>query len=218
MAKESWSLRRLNELAKKGEGLYLEFKKKANFPDKIAKELVAFANTQGGVLLLGVDDDGTISGTRNIEGEVFVLEQAIENLIWPKLDYRFQIIKLSEKKGVAVFEIQKGQKLPLQLRANPDIKTGKAYVRVGDQSLQATKEMCEILRRRVKAKDTQFTFGEKERALMELLEHNQTVTLMEYAEAVSLSKFIASRTLIKLVLANVLDIQPEEGQDLYFRK
>jgi len=215
---ENWSIRRLNELTKNGEGIHLEFKKKANFPDKIAKELVAFANTQGGILLLGVDDDGTISGTRNIEGEVFVMEQAIGNLIWPKLDYALKVIKLNEKKGIAVFEIQKGQKLPLQLKDNTDTKSGKAYVRAGDQSLQATKEMCEILRRRVKAKDTQFTFGEKERALMELLENNQTVTLMEYAKAAKLSKFMASRTLIKLVLANVLDLQPAEGQDLYFRK
>ncbi|KYG83890.1 AlbA family DNA-binding domain-containing protein [Roseivirga echinicomitans] len=215
---ENWSIRRLNVLTKNGEGIHLEFKKKANFPEKIAKELVAFANTQGGVLLLGVDDDGTISGTRNIEGEVFVLEQTIENLIWPKLNYDLQIIKLNEKKGIAVFEIQKGEKLPLQLKENIDAKSGKAYVRAGDQSLQATKEMREILKRRVKAKDTQFTFGEKERALMELLENNQTVTLIEYAKAANLSKFIASRTLIKLVLANVLEIEPEEREDLYFRK
>ncbi|WP_323755360.1 ATP-binding protein [Roseivirga sp.] len=215
---ENWSIRRLNELTKNGEGIHLEFKRKANFPDKIAKELVAFANTQGGILLLGVDDDGTLSGTRNIEGEVFVMEQAIGNLIWPKLDYALKVVKLNEKKGVAVFEIQKGQKLPLQLREKSDTKAGKAYIRVGEQSLQASKEMREILRRRVKAKDTQFTFGEKERTLMELLENNRTISLIEFAKAAKLSKFIASRTLIKLVLANVLEIQPEEGQDVYFRK
>ncbi|KOF02981.1 2OG-Fe(II) oxygenase [Roseivirga seohaensis subsp. aquiponti] len=214
----NWSIRRISELAKKGEGVHLEFKKKANFPDKIAKELVAFANTQGGVLLLGVDDDGTVSGTRDIEGEVYVLEQAIRNLIWPKLEYALQIIKLNEKKGIAVFEIERGKKLPLHLKENLNTKTGKAYVRAGEQSLQASKEMREILRRRIKEKDTQFTFGEKERKLMELLESNQNITLKNYAQAANLSKFIASRTLIKLVLANVLEIQPEEGQDLYFRK
>lgn len=218
MAIENWSLRRLNELAKNGEGLFLEFKKKANFPEKIAKELVAFANTQGGLLLLGVDDDGTISGVRNIEGEVFVMEQAIENLIWPKLNYTLDVIKLNEKKGVAVFEIERGEKLPLKLLDGTGTRTGKVYVRTGEQSIQASKEMCEILRRRIKAKDTQFTFGEKERKLMELLENNSTITLMEYAKAARLSIFIASRTLVKLVLANVLEIQPEEGQDIYFRK
>ncbi|KYG81431.1 putative DNA-binding protein [Roseivirga ehrenbergii] len=215
---ENWDIRRLSELAKKGEGVHLEFKKKANFPDKIAKELVAFANTQGGILLLGVDDDGTISGTRDIEGEVYVLEQAIQNLIWPKLDYAIQVIKLNEKKGIAVFEIERGKKLPLQLRKDFNTKTGKAYVRAGEQSLQASKEMREILRRRVKEKDTQFVFGEKERKLMELLESSPNITLTNYAQAAKLSKFVASRTLIKLVLANVLDIQPAEGQDLYFRK
>tara|TARA_R110002074_G_scaffold195377_1_gene361611 strand:- start:2071 stop:2727 length:657 start_codon:yes stop_codon:yes gene_type:complete len=213
-----WSLQRLNEMTKKGEGVRLEFKKKANFPDKIAKELVAFANTQGGILLLGVDDDGTVSGTRDIEGEVFVLEQAIDSLIWPRLNYSLQTLKLNEKKGIAVLQVEKGDKLPLQLRDSPDTRAGKVYVRVGEQSLQASKEMREILRRRVKAKDTQFTFGEKERKLMELLESNSAITLTEYAKAANLSNFMASRTLIKLVLSNVVEIQPEEGQDLYFRK
>jgi len=211
-------IQHVKKLCSQGEGLHLEFKKKANFPEKIAKEMVAFANTQGGLLLLGVDDDGTVSGTRDIEGEAFVMEQTIEKLIWPKLDYSLQILKINEKKGVAVFDIAKGQRLPLQLKENSHTKTGKAYVRAGDQSLQASKEMREILRRRVKAKDTQFTYGDKERKLMELLDEQHEVTLREYANAAKLSRFIASRTLIKLVLANVLDIRPQEGEDIYFRK
>ncbi|MGW8121656.1 AlbA family DNA-binding domain-containing protein [Roseivirga echinicomitans] len=218
MGTERWDIKRLEELTKKGEGLLLEFKKKANFPEKIAKEIVAFANTYGGILLLGVDDDGTVSGTRDIEGEVFVMEQTIEKLIWPKLSYTLQIIKLNEKKGVAVFEIEKSQKSPLQLRDNSEAKGAKVYVRAGERSLQASKEMREILKRRMKAKDTQFTFGEKERKLMELLENNRSITLTEFAKSANLSKFIASRTLVKLVLANVLEIQPEEGQDFYSRK
>ena len=211
-------IQHLKKLCSQGEGLYLEFKKKANFPEKIAKEMVAFANTQGGLLLLGVDDDGNVSGTRDIAGEVFVMEQTIEKLIWPKLEYSLQILKINEKKGVAVFDIAKGHKLPLQLKETSHDKAGKAYVRSGDQSLQASKEMCEILKRRAKEKDTQFTFGDKERKLMELLDENNSITLSDYAKSAKLSKFMASRTLIKLVLANVLDIRPQEGEDLYFRK
>ena len=48
----------LKQLVRRGEGQYLEFKKKADHPDKIVREMVAFANSGGGELLLGVDDHG----------------------------------------------------------------------------------------------------------------------------------------------------------------
>jgi predicted HTH transcriptional regulator len=211
-------LLQLKKLTAQGEGLHLEFKKKANFPEKIAKELVAFANTDGGLLLLGVDDDGTVSGTRDIEGEVFVMEETIEKLIKPRLMYQAQVIKINDKKGLAIFEIPKSEKRPLYLRNAPQTKEGKAYVRNGDQSLQASKEMCEILRRRCRKKDIQFTFGEKEQMLMKLLDERQYTTLLDFSKAAKISKFVASRTLIRLVLANVLDILPKEGEDHYRRK
>lgn len=211
-------LLQLKKLTAKGEGLHLEFKKKANFPEKIAKELVAFANTDGGLLLLGVDDDGTVSGTRDIEGEVFVMEETIEKLIKPRLAYQAQVIKINDKKGLAIFEIPKSEKRPLYLRNAPQSKEGKAYVRNGDQSLQASREMREILRRRCSEKDIQFTFGEKEQMLMKLLDERQYITLLDFSKAAKISKFVASRTLIRLVLANVLEILPKEGEDHYRRK
>jgi len=58
------TLQEVKELAAKGEGLQIEFKKKAAFPEKIVREVIALANTQGGTLLIGVDDDGTVSGQR----------------------------------------------------------------------------------------------------------------------------------------------------------
>lgn len=211
-------INQIRKLSLKGEGLHLEFKKKANFPEKIAKELVAFANTDGGVLLIGVDDDGTVSGTRDIEGEVFVLETAIQKLIRPKLTFSRQIIKINEKKGVAVFEIPKSEKPPLFVRNSPATKEGKSYVRHADKSLQASKEMREILRRRNKEKDIQFTFGTKEQKLMKILEASEYVTLSQFSKEAQISKFIASRTLVRLVLANVLDVVPYEMEDRYVRK
>jgi predicted HTH transcriptional regulator len=49
-------------LVRKGEGATLEFKLKSNHPEKIVREVVAFANSQGGLLLIGVGDDKSIPG------------------------------------------------------------------------------------------------------------------------------------------------------------
>ena len=60
-------------LIRQGEGQFVEFKKKANHPEKIIKEVVAFANAGGGNLFIGVDDHGTISGLKFPEDEEYIL-------------------------------------------------------------------------------------------------------------------------------------------------
>ncbi|WP_332910679.1 ATP-binding protein [Algoriphagus boritolerans] len=123
------TLQEVKALAARGEGLTIEFKKKAAFPEKIVREVIALANTEGGYLLIGVDDDGTVSGQRFIEEEIFVMEKAIRELVLPKLDYNIFTIKLSEKKGVAVFRIPKSTDRPHFLQEK---NRKQAYIRVQD--------------------------------------------------------------------------------------
>ncbi|MBO3699663.1 helix-turn-helix domain-containing protein [Roseivirga sp. E12] len=208
----------IQRLVTKGEGQRLEFKKKVNFPEKIIKEIVAFANSQGGRLLLGIDDDGTISGARNIEGEVFVLEDTIKKLVTPSLSYSTHIIKLNSKKGVAVFEVPEGQNKPYRVKEHINAEHGTAFIRSGEESIKASKEMRQILKRRNNERDERFNYGEKERVLMQMIEENQFVTLEEFANRAEIPKFMASKTLVKLVLANLLDIKPGAGCDQYFIK
>jgi predicted HTH transcriptional regulator len=56
------TLRELEQLVELGEGISLEFKRRVPQPERIAKEIVALANTNGGRIVLGVSDDGTIEG------------------------------------------------------------------------------------------------------------------------------------------------------------
>lgn len=211
-------LRAVQNLASQGEGQKLEFKKKANHPEKIMKELVAFANSEGGKLLLGVDDDGTANGVRAIEGELFLIEDAIEKRIRPKLKYATALIKVNEKKGIAVIQIPPFQGKLFYVREEVGKKMGTAYIRRNDESLQASKEMREIIERRHKGKDMQFTFDEKVKAVMHFCERHGGITIMDLVNEAKISKFIASRVLVRLVLANVLDIQPSPKQDLYILK
>ncbi len=202
----------IHKIAQQGEGLRIEFKKKAAFPEKIVREVVAFANTEGGYLLIGVDDDGTVSGQRFIEEEVFVMEKAIKELIFPALACEVSMFKLSAKKGVALFTVPKSVTRPHYLFSN---NRKQAFVRVKDRSIQASKEIWEVLKRSRQPKDIGFTYGEKEEILMKALGNQDFITLNEFRKMAKLSKFTASRTLIRLVLANVLAIVPQENEDLY---
>ena len=68
----------LRNLVRHGEGQRLEFKMKVKFPEKIIKELVAFANTDGGHLFVGVGDEGQLEGLKFAEEDQFLLERAID--------------------------------------------------------------------------------------------------------------------------------------------
>lgn len=209
------TLQDVKVLATKGEGLRIEFKKKATFPEKIVRELIAFANTSGGDLLIGVDDDGTVSGQRYIEEEIFVMEKAIKEFIFPPLDYQLFSIKLNEKKGVAVFKVPISTQRPHYLKEK-DRK--QAYIRVADRSVQASKEVWEILRRGKTPKDMVFTYGRKEEILMKALAESERITLKEFSKLANLPRFLASKTLVRLVLANVLQIHPQESEDFFTLK
>jgi len=209
------TLQEIHRIAQQGEGLKVEFKKKAAFPEKIVREIIALANTEGGNLLIGVDDDGTVSGQRFIEEEVFVMQKAIGQHIQPKLEYQVEIFKLTPKKGIAVFSIPKSPERPHFLMEE---NRRKAFVRVKDRSIQASKEMWEILKRGKNPKDMVFTYGEKENILMKSLGENGKITLKEFQFLAKLPKFLASKTLIRLVLANVIKIVPQEKEDIFILK
>jgi len=209
------TLQEIRILASKGEGLKIEFKKKAAHPEKIVREVIALANTAGGNLLIGVDDDGTVSGQRFIEEEIFVMEKAIQELIFPALEYEVFSTKLSEKKGVAVFKIPISSERPHYLKEK---ERKQSFIRVADRSIQASREVWEVLRRGKNQRDTVFTYSWKEELLMKAIEETGRITLKEYSKLAKLPKFIASKTLVRLVLANVLQIHPQEADDFFTLK
>lgn len=209
------TLQEVKQLAKKGEGLHAEFKKKAAHPEKIVREVIALANTEGGYLFIGVDDDCTVSGQRFIEEEVYVMDKAIQELVFPAVSFTRSIIPFNPNKGVAVYKISKSEKKPHFLYED---NKRKAYVRVQDRSIQASREVWEILKKENDSRDIVFKYGDKENVLMKALNEKPTITLKEYMKIARLPIYIASKTLIRLVLANVLRIIPQEKEDVYVIK
>ena len=205
----------ITKLAQKGEGLHVEFKKKAAHPEKIVKEIIAMANTDGGHLLLGVDDNGTVSGQRHIEEEVYAMDKAIKELIHPPIELTCTVKALNQKKGVAIYKIEKSASAPHYLREG---KKKKAYVRVADRSIQASREMWEIMKRKNNPNNVIFKYGKKEELLMKALANQPYITLKEFMKVARIPVYIASKTLVKLVIANVLEVLPRESGDRFKTK
>lgn len=224
----------LRELVRQGEGKYLEFKLKSNHPEKIVREVVAFANTGGGRLLIGIGDDRTIKGLKYVDEDEYLLVRAIEKYCSPGIEYHIDRIPIGEERDVLVFTVLPSHKRPhyvLQEANNSQSNTTlvhkfapqkpnntlikKTYIRVADKSIQASWEMREILRRKDDERNVKFQYGDKEQKLMQHLDKHQSVTVDAFATVAGISRNLASKTLVLLVLANVLEVHPEEMVDRF---
>jgi ATP-dependent DNA helicase RecG len=127
----------LLELITNGESSGVEFKRDDVRPEQLAKEIVALANFQGGRVLLGVEDDGTISGLTRPEGERWIMDVVFGRYVHPMILPFYEEVLLEEGRRVAVISIQQGVAKPYVLRHNDreDI-----YVRVGSTSRLASRE------------------------------------------------------------------------------
>ena len=205
----------LQRLVAEGEGHQLEFKRKASHPEKIVREMIAFANTEGGTILIGVDDNGTLSGIKYPDEELLSVHEGLEKYVKQALVYQDSLITLSENRFILRLDIPPNFKRPILFWI--DSKHSESYVRVNDMSIKASDEMIEIIRRKRQKKDIRFYFAEHELALMKYLDKYPSITSKEFQKLTGLNQYAASRKLILLVLANVLKITATEKGDLYSR-
>lgn len=202
----------LKRLVGEGEHQTLEFKRKANHPDKIIREFVAFANTEGGTLLLGVEDDGGIFGTKEPDGDEYLLLSTAEKMIFPTIDIEISRVPVTSRHAVLIFDIAESNQKPHVVREG-DKK--QAYVRVRDMSVQASREMKTLMRYENRNKGVRFEFGELERKLLQYIEVVTRTTVSDIQQQLRLPKRRASGILITLVRAGLLNIHPTEAGDYF---
>lgn len=127
----------LLEIIANGENSGVEFKRDDVRPEQLAKEIVALANLQGGRVLLGVEDDGSISGVQRDDLETWVMDTVFGRYIHPLILPFYEELVLDDGKRVAVVTITQGTAKPYVLRSK---NREEIYVRVGSTSRLATRE------------------------------------------------------------------------------
>lgn len=208
-------LREIKRMIYSGENELVEFKRKINHPEKVIREVVAFANTKGGHLFVGVDDNGTIAGCKYADEEDYILQKAIKELCRPKIEFELETFQLSEKRSLLHYRILPGQRKPYFAFEKKHHRYGKAFVRVADRSIQASPEIRKILKYSNSSEDIHFSYGSNEKLLFNYLHDNERVTVNEFREISGLDYKSASSTMVQMVLANALKIIPREKEDWY---
>lgn len=136
----------LQELIKEGESKTLEFKETLPKNDSIAKTVIAFSNTSGGKLIVGINDQREVVGID--DKEIFELQDRIASIIsdscHPNILPEIYTLNIHGK-IVLVIEVSRGNLLPYYLKNHG--KDGGVYVRLGATNRQASAEMIQELER-----------------------------------------------------------------------
>lgn len=127
----------LLEIIANGENSGVEFKRDDIRPEQLAREVVAMANLRGGMILLGVDDDGTISGIQRPNLEEWVMDAVFAVKVHPMIIPFYEEVALDGGRRVAVVSFPQGTSKPYVLRHN---NREEIYIRVGSTSRLATRE------------------------------------------------------------------------------
>lgn len=201
----------LKELIAEGEHQTQDFKYAINDSKKIARSLAAFANTNGGRLLVGVKDNGRVAGVSSDE-EYYMIEAAANMYCQPPVQFE---TTLWEEDGKTVLEVivpkseQKPHKAPT--------KDGdyKVYVRVNDQNILANSVLLKVWSRQKKKQGTFLKLTQAENILLAHLSEHPYISMQAFQRLAGINRWTAEKILVNLLVIKVLEMELSENQCLY---
>ena len=114
----------------------IEFK--SQFTPEIYKEVIAFANTDGGIIYVGIDDNGQVIGLENVDEEYTKITNGIRDAIMPDVTM-FVKFRIQENHVVSI-SVNEGSTKPYYLKSK-GLKPSGVYIRQGASSVPASPEM-----------------------------------------------------------------------------
>ena len=201
----------IQKLIKEGEHQMLDFKFEISDSKKIARTLVAFANTDGGRLLIGVKDNGNISGIRS-EEEKYMIQTAAESFCQPEVDFEAKEWNVN---GKTVLEVIVPKSKYHKHRAPDHNNSYKVYTRVKDQNILADGILLKIWKYQNNKQNIRVTFSDAEMFLLKYLNENEKITIKEFVQKAEINRREAERILVNFTVINMVKYEITE-KDVYF--
>ncbi len=126
----------LQGLIAAGEGAKVEFKRDELRPEQLAREIVSFANMNGGTILVGVEDDGSVSGLRRADWQRWLMDTVVWRHVAPRIVPDYEEVR-TERGVVAVVGVPIGAAKPYAVQRQDRLDY---YLRVGNTCQRATRE------------------------------------------------------------------------------
>jgi len=198
-------------LIETGEGQHLDFKFEISDAAKIARSFVAFANSGGGTLLIGVKDNGEIAGIRS-EEERFMAKKASSEYCDPPVEYSSKEWKFNHK-VILQIKIPEGRQKPYFALTSES--KWLMYIRVDDENILANRILVSGLKRRNSNDGTYITYTTTDKILLEYLEEHPHISFSEFKELANLSSSKADKILINFIALGIIDVKYIEKEFLY---
>lgn len=189
-------------LIEQGENLHLDFKFEISDSKKLAKSFAAFANTDGGKLLVGVKDNGNIAGVRTDE-ELYMLEAAAHLYCKPKVLFTHKNWQV-EGKWIIEVDIPKSNNIPHYAKNNDE--KWLAYVRVNDQNLLVNNVQLKVWKSNSKQTGLLVKYTKQQKLLFDYLARHPYITLNRLKKMARLKHTDAENMLSNLIVLDILDI------------
>lgn len=197
----------LRKLIEEGEHDQQDFKYKIQEAAKLARSVSAFANTRGGRLLIGVRDDGHISGVKS-EEEIFMMHAAAFKYCTPESAIRFDTLHV-EGRSVVIATIPPAQRKPI--KAIDEEGTPHAYVRIKDENIAASPVHLEMWQQEQRASN-QMEYGETAQQMMRALAEHPGETLNRLMRLSQVNRRASITLLARFVHYGLAEMRLEDHQ------
>ena len=204
----------IKNLIRSGEHQQLDFKFEISDSRKIAKTLVAFSNTDGGTLLIGVKDNGKIAGVRS-EEEFYMVQAAAGMYCKPEISFESKRWVV-EGKTVLEVTIPKGADYPYFAQAEQN--KWLAYIRVKDENILATTVHLKVWKNKSHNSGILMEYSEKVKKLMEYLEINSSISISKFCRTAFLPKSAAENILADLIYFGLIEALYHDKHFVYSLK
>jgi predicted HTH transcriptional regulator len=192
-------------MIREGEHQKQDFKFCITDSRKIARSLVAFANTDGGSLLIGVKDNGNIVGVQSDE-EYYMVESAALIYSSPPIAFTTRQWQV-EGKTVLQVKVEPGRQKPHL--AKDENGRWQAYVRHHDENRLAGKVMMEVWNKQKQGKGITIKLTDAEKFLLQYLDTHSYISVSAFARKASLPYKQAEQLLSDFIVLGL--VQPYFG-------
>ena len=202
--------RYIQSLINEGEHQQQDFKYRVSDAMKLAKSVSAFANTNGGRLLIGVRDDGHMSGVRD-EEEIYMMHQAAYRYCSPQASIKFDTYQV-EGRTIVISTVPPSDKRPVC--AIDDEGNQRAYIRIADENIVASPVHLAIWRESQRPQGVMLTYTDTVRKLIDTLQ-GQQLTLNQLVRLSKIPRHKVITLLTRLIRFHIVRLEYVNQQFLF---
>lgn len=200
----------LLSLIREGEHQQQDFKYRVSDAHKLAKSVSAFANTDGGRLLIGVRDDGNMSGVRS-EEEIYMMHQAAYRCCRPEASIKFDTYH-AEGRTIVVATIPPSERRPIF--AFDEKGKARAYIRIADENIVASPVHMAMWRDAQRGDGTMLTYTDSVKRILKVLQ-DQRLTLNHIIKRTRIPRYKVITHLARLIRFHVVQWEYADQQFIF---